>query len=82
MVERLYGTLAMQGGFSVADERKSMEPLEGCRDFDARSKEEVDAAFQKIFHYGKYSADSFRSRCQTFTKRLTEQREGNNQRAS
>ena len=48
-----------QSGFSVVIKENPWNPWKVAGIFDARSKEEVDAAFPKIFHYGKYSAVSF-----------------------
>jgi uncharacterized iron-regulated protein len=59
LAERLYGGLVTQGGFSVVIKENPWNQGKVAGIFDARSKREVDAAFPKIFHYGKYSAVSF-----------------------
>jgi aminopeptidase N len=59
LVGRLYGKVASQGGFSVLMKENPWNAGKVAGIFDARSKEEVNAAFQKIFHYGKYSFLSF-----------------------
>jgi aminopeptidase N len=59
MVERLYGGFAPQGGFNVVIKENPWNRWKVAGIMDARSEEEVSAAFQKIFHYGKYSALSF-----------------------
>jgi aminopeptidase N len=59
MVGRLYGSLAAQGGFSVVIKENPWNRWKVAGIIDARSKEEIRAAFQKIFHYGKYSVLSF-----------------------
>ena len=59
VVGRLYGSVVARGGFSVLMKENPWNRRKAVGVFDARSKEEVDAAFQKIFHYGKYSAVSF-----------------------
>jgi aminopeptidase N len=59
LVGRLYGGLVTQGGFSVVIKENPWNHWKVAGIFDARSKREVEAAFSKIFHYGKYSAVSF-----------------------
>jgi aminopeptidase N len=59
VVERLYGGLVTQGGFSVVMKENPWNHWKVAGIFDARSKGEVNAAFPKIFHYGKYSVLSF-----------------------
>ncbi len=59
LVGRLYGDLVTGGGFSVAIKENPWNRWKVAGIFNARSKEEVDTAFHKIFHYGKYSAVSF-----------------------
>jgi aminopeptidase N len=59
LVGRLYGKVASQGGFSVLMKENPWNAGNVVGIFDARSEEEVNAAFQKIFHYGKYSFLSF-----------------------
>jgi aminopeptidase N len=59
LAERLYGKVANQGGFSVVIKANPWNAGKVAGIFDARSKEEVNDAFQKVFHYGKYSFLSF-----------------------
>ena len=59
VVERLYGSVVTRGGFSVLIKENPWNRWKVVGIFNARSKDEVEAAFQKIFHYGKYSAVSF-----------------------
>jgi aminopeptidase N len=58
-VGKLYGSVAMQGGFGVLIKENPWNRRKVAGIFDARSKEEAEAAFQKIFHYGKYSEVAF-----------------------
>ena len=59
MVRRLFGDLATKAGFSVLIKENPWNPKKVTGIFDARSRGEADSAFQKIFHYGKYSIISF-----------------------
>ncbi len=59
VVGRFYGSVNTRGGFSVLIKDNPWRPSRVIGILNARSKEEVDAAFQKIFHYGKYSEVSF-----------------------
>jgi aminopeptidase N len=59
VVARLYGSVVIRGGFSVLMKENPWNRWKVVGIFDARSKKEAEAAFQKIFHYGKYSAVSF-----------------------
>jgi uncharacterized iron-regulated protein len=59
LVGRLYGGGMTQGGFSLLVKKNPWNSKKVTGIFSARSKEEVHAAFQKIFHYGKYSSLSF-----------------------
>jgi uncharacterized iron-regulated protein len=59
LVGRLYGGGRTQGGFSVRIKENPWNSKKVIGIFNARSKEEVDSAFHKIFHYGKYSDLSF-----------------------
>jgi aminopeptidase N len=59
LVGRLYGSLVPQGEVSVVIKENPWNHWKVAGIFDARSKAEVNAAFQKIFHYGKYSVLSF-----------------------
>ena len=59
VVAKLYGSVISRGGFSILMKENPWNRRKVVGIFNARSKEEVEAAFQKIFHYGKYSAVSF-----------------------
>ncbi|MGO8991419.1 MAG: ChaN family lipoprotein [bacterium] len=59
VVAKLYGSVIVRGGFGVLMKENPWNRWKVVGIFNARSKEEVGAAFQKIFHYGKYSAVSF-----------------------
>jgi uncharacterized iron-regulated protein len=59
LVGKLYGDLVTRGAFSVVIRENPWNSKKVAGIFDAQSKEEVEAAFQKIFHYGKYSEVSF-----------------------
>ncbi len=59
MVGRLFGGLATEAGFSVLIKENPWNAKKVIGILNARSKREVDAAFPKIFHYGKYSILSF-----------------------
>ncbi len=59
IVGRLYGDLSIRGGFSLVVRVNPWNPWRVAGVFDARSKEEVSAAFPKVMHYGKYGVLSF-----------------------
>jgi aminopeptidase N len=59
LAARLYGTVAISGGFSVLMKKNPWNAWKVAGILNARSEEEVNDAFQKIFHYGKYSFLSF-----------------------
>ena len=59
VVARLYGSIIARSGFSLLMKENPWNRWKVVAIFNAQSKEEVEAAFQKIFHYGKYSAVSF-----------------------
>ena len=59
LVERLYGSLTAPAGFSLQVKENPWNSKKVAGIFSARSRGEVEAAFSKIFHYGKYSAISF-----------------------
>jgi aminopeptidase N len=56
---RLYGDLRIRSGFNVVMKRNPWNLSKVAAIFSADSREDIDAAFQKIFHYGTYSALSF-----------------------
>ena len=55
LVERLFGSLSTQAGFSVIVKENPWNAREVVGIFGARSKEEVVSSIRKLFHYGKYS---------------------------
>jgi uncharacterized iron-regulated protein len=56
LVARLYGKISEEdAGFSVYIRENPWNPEMVIGVFNASSKDEVEAAFRKIFHYGKYS---------------------------
>jgi uncharacterized iron-regulated protein len=60
MVGRLYGTVPMtKGGFNVVIKENPWNRWKVTGIFNARTKGEVDGAFYKVFHYGKYSRLAF-----------------------
>jgi aminopeptidase N len=59
LVGRLYGSVPTRGGFSILMKDNPWNRWKVVGIFEARSKDEVLAALQKVFHYGKYSAVSF-----------------------
>lgn len=75
LVRRLFGGLATKAGFTVLIKENPWNSKKVAGIFDARSKGEVDAAFQKIFHYGKYSIISFDHGVNVY-KKIDETRRG------
>lgn len=60
VIERLYGSIAkIDAGFNLTIKNNPWNQQKVAAIFSAKSKGEVDAAFRKIFHYGKYSVISF-----------------------
>ncbi|MBI5213677.1 MAG: ChaN family lipoprotein [Nitrospirae bacterium] len=60
VIERLYGSIdKIDTGFNLTIKNNPWNQQKVAAIFSAQSKGEVDAAFRKIFHYGKYSAISF-----------------------
>jgi len=59
LAERLYGTIKEEGGFAVTIKEDPWNSRKVVGIIQAQSKEETDAAFAKIFHYGRYSRLSF-----------------------
>ncbi len=55
VAERLYGKIKTDAGFSVTVRHNPWNSRNVVGIIDGKSREEVDAAFGKIFHYGKYS---------------------------
>jgi aminopeptidase N len=56
---KLYGRVGRKAGFALTVRANPWNPKKVIGIFQGKSKEEVDAAFPKIFHYGKYSAVAF-----------------------
>ena len=68
LIGRLYGSFKPDGaGFSIAVKQNPWNIGKVIGIVHAKSADEVDAAFRKIFHYGKYSALSF-DKGRNFTK--------------
>jgi uncharacterized iron-regulated protein len=59
LAERLYGAVKEEGGFTITIKEGPWNPNKVVGIIQARSKEETDAAFAKIFHYGRYTLVSF-----------------------
>jgi uncharacterized iron-regulated protein len=60
LVKRLYGKPEIiDSGFSIIVKPNPMNNRKVIGIINGRSKDEIDAAFRKIFHYGKYSAVAF-----------------------
>jgi aminopeptidase N len=57
--EKLYGRVGRKAGFGLTVRANPWNPKKVIGIFQGKSKEEVDAAFTKIFYYGKYSAVAF-----------------------
>jgi uncharacterized iron-regulated protein len=60
MIGRLYGAIEyIDAGFSFVIKENPWNRQKVVAIVNAKSKDEADAAFRKIFHYGKYSAVAF-----------------------
>ena len=59
LLEKLYGAFTSKGGFDIAIKENPWNRSKVIGIVQGLSKDEVDAASQKIVHYGKYSALSF-----------------------
>ena len=60
LVKRLYGKPeTIDAGFSIVMKNNPWSPQKVVAIISGKSKEDTDAAFRKIFHYGKYSALAF-----------------------
>lgn len=60
LVKRLYGKPeTIDAGFSIIVKTNPLNHQKVMGIINGRSKDEIDAAFRKIFHYGKYSALAF-----------------------
>ncbi|MGO9612293.1 MAG: M1 family metallopeptidase [Dissulfurispiraceae bacterium] len=61
LCKTLYGEMKEEGGFSVRIKENPLNQANVVGIFDGKSTGEVQAAFGKIYHYGKYSFLSFDS---------------------
>jgi uncharacterized iron-regulated protein len=62
LIGRLYGKLVTEdAGFSVLVKENPWNPEKVVGIFHGKSKDEIEAAFRKISHYGKYTQLSFNS---------------------
>ena len=59
LVGRLYGEVKGEGSFFVKVKKNPWNPMEVAGIFGASSAKDVEEAFPKVFHYGKYSSLSF-----------------------
>ncbi|MDA8098505.1 MAG: ChaN family lipoprotein [Nitrospiraceae bacterium] len=60
LIKRLFGTMDKQeGGFSVTIRKNPWNKSKVVGIIESTSAEETGAAFEKIFHYGKYSSLGF-----------------------
>ncbi|MCC6347002.1 MAG: ChaN family lipoprotein, partial [Nitrospirales bacterium] len=76
LAARLFGSLPRPaGGFTVLVKENPWNPQKVVGIFHGKSKEEVEAAFRKIFHYGKYSSLTF-DRGRNVEKETEESRRG------
>jgi aminopeptidase N len=56
---RLFGATKTDGGFSVTVRENPLNPARVAAIIHADSRDEVTSAFEKIFHYGRYSQLAF-----------------------
>ena len=76
LVKRLYGKPeTIDAGFSIIVKTNPLNHQKVIGIINGRSKDEIDAAFRKIFHYGKYSALAF-DRGKNIYKRIDESERG------
>jgi uncharacterized iron-regulated protein len=60
LIRRLFGSLDLpEAGFGIAVRKNPWNSGKVVAIVQAKSAEETDAAFEKIFHYGKYSSLTF-----------------------
>lgn len=60
MINRLYGRIdEIDAGFSLIVKKNPWNDKKVIGIMDAQSIDEIDTAFRRIFHYGKYSAVAF-----------------------
>ncbi|MCL4457729.1 MAG: ChaN family lipoprotein [Nitrospirae bacterium] len=76
LIERLYGKPEIiDSGFSIVIKKNPWNSNKVTAIINGRSKEEVDAAFRKIFHYGKYSLAAF-DKGRNIDKKIAETQRG------
>ena len=76
LIERLYGKPeTIDAGFGIIVKTNPLNHQKVIGIINGRSKDEIDAAFRKIFHYGKYSALAF-DRGKNIYKRIDESERG------
>ncbi len=59
VTERLFGRVGKEGGFTLTVKENPSDTRKVMGIFQAKSKKEVDEAYPKIGHYGKFSEVSF-----------------------
>jgi uncharacterized iron-regulated protein len=60
LIKRLFGKIdEIDTGFSLMVKKNPLNNKKVVGIIDARSKEEIEKGFKKIFHYGRYSAIAF-----------------------
>ncbi len=71
VAERLFGGIRADAGFSVTVKNNPWAPGKVVGIINGKSREEVEEAFGKIFHYGKYS-ELFFDRGKNYIKKTAE----------
>lgn len=62
IIQRLFGKVeTVEGGFTLIIKNNPWNSEKVVAIINGSSKEEIDASFRKVFHYGKYSALAFQS---------------------
>ena len=59
VARRLFGVVKADGGFSISVRENPFNPSHVAAIVHGSSQDEVDLAFEKIFHYGRYSHVAF-----------------------
>ena len=77
VVQRLFGSIRNDAGFSVTVKDNPWAPGKVVGIINGKSREEVEEAFGKIFHYGKYS-ELFFDRGKNYIKKIAETERGIN----
>ncbi|MEW5743882.1 MAG: ChaN family lipoprotein [Nitrospirota bacterium] len=75
LVQRLFGKMEPAGGFTVSVRENPWNEQQVIGIFDATSRDEVEAGFRKVFHYGKYSMLAF-DKGKNIAKRIEESAQG------